>query len=263
MMRRSSAFRSGQLWFEHLSPAKVPSLQLFCFPYAGGSAEVYRSWQRWLPEQYDICLVHLPGRGRSTGEPPFRRLAPLVNAVADHMSHQINFPYALYGHSMGALICFELARELSRRRASGPQHLFVSGRRAPQWPMDPSTYNLPYEEFLGELRRLNGTPQEVVDNPELMELYIDILRADFEVVDTYEYYPSGPLPCGITVYGGLEDERVPAESCHAWREQTSAGCKVAMFRGDHFFIRKPSPEFIAAFRGDLLNVLSLPRMTVI
>ena len=248
---------SASTWFEHLSRGKEPALRVFFFPYAGGSADVYRSWRRWIPEQIDVCLVHLPGRGKNIKQPAFKRLIPLVNEIANRIDHETRIPYVLYGHSMGAVISFELSRELFRRHGNGPKHLFVSGRVAPQWPPDEITFNLPHDKFLDKLKNLNGTPREVLENPELMQLFSSILRADFEIVQTYEYQLGEPLPCPITVYGGLEDEHVPSESCHAWGKQTSAGYKVRMFKGDHFFIRNPGPEFINAFQRDLLSAIPI------
>jgi medium-chain acyl-[acyl-carrier-protein] hydrolase len=260
-MTSNSAASPGLAWFEHLSRAAVPSLRLFCFPYAGGSAEVYRRWQRWFPEQIDVCLVHLPGRGKRLRERPFTRLIPLVNAIADNMGYETHIPYALYGHSMGALITFELGRELLRRNHTGPEHLFVSGRHAPSWPKnEPTTFNLPHDEFIEKIRELNGTPRDVLDNAELMELFIDLLRADFQAVETYEYRAGEQVSCPITVYGGLQDKDVPVESCRAWQEQTSANSKVRMFTGDHFFIRNPAPEFIGAFRSDVLGAVPASRV---
>jgi medium-chain acyl-[acyl-carrier-protein] hydrolase len=221
---------------------------------------VYRSWQRWFPEQIDLCLVHLPGRSKRLREQAFTQTTPLVNAIADRIAPEIDIPYALYGHSMGATIAFELARELSRRHCAPPQHLFVSGRRAPQCPRtEPTTFNLADDEFIAELRRLNGTPSEVLDNPELLQLFMGLLRADFELVDTYQYHPAEQLSCPITVYGGLQDKEVSAESCHAWKEQTSASCNVRMVKGDHFFIRNPIQEFTAAFRSDVLSAVPASR----
>jgi medium-chain acyl-[acyl-carrier-protein] hydrolase len=156
-------------------------------PYAGGSADIYRGWQRWFPEQIDICLVHLPGRGTRVREEPFTQLTPLVKAIATHIGGEIKVPYALYGHSMGALISFELGRELLGTHRNSPAHIFVSGCRAPQWPKTVPTFNLPHDKFIGELKRLNGTPKKAFDDPELMEVFLEILRADFEIVDTYEY----------------------------------------------------------------------------
>jgi surfactin synthase thioesterase subunit len=256
MVTRSFAPNSDGVWFEHLSRAKAPSVRVFCFPYAGGAAEIYRGWQRWFPEQVDICLVHLPGRGKRISEQALNQLSSLVNEVADRMRLESDTPYALYGHSMGALVSFELSRELRRRHSAGPQHLFVSGHCAPQWPRnEPAICNLPDDQFVAELKRFNGTPGEVLDNREFIQLFIGALRADFQIVETYEYRSGEPLSCPITVYGGLQDEHVPKESCLAWQEQTSASCKVRMFKGDHFFIRDPGSEFRVAFRNDLLSAM--------
>jgi medium-chain acyl-[acyl-carrier-protein] hydrolase len=258
-MPRISPLNSDMLWFEQLSRTKLPSLRLFCFPYAGGSAELYRSWQRWFPPEIDICLVHLPGRGRRISEQAFTRAMALVNEIANRMVEHINVPYALYGHSMGALISFELARELCRRGNPGPRHVFVSGRSAPHWPRTQmATFQLSDDEFKAELSRLNGTPRDVLASPELMELFISLLRADFEIVETYEFHPTERLSCPITVYGGLHDEHVPIESCRAWQEQTSAVCKIRMVDGDHFFIRTPRTDFVAAFRADILSAAPSP-----
>ncbi len=252
-------FNSKAFWFEHLSAVNESSRRLFCFPYAGGSANAYRRWRWSLPERVEVCLAHLPGRGRDMGGQAFTQLMPLVKAVADCIDLETNVPYYLYGHSMGALISFEVARELFRRHRTGPRHLFVSGRSAPQWPCkEPKLFNLPHDRFLEELKKINGTPMEVLRDPQLMEVFMNVLRADFEVVETYEYIPREPLPCPITVYGGLKDEDVPIESCEAWRQETSADCKVRMFAGDHFFIRDSLGEFITAFRGDLLIAASEP-----
>jgi len=246
-------------WFEHLSRSRTPLSRLFCFPYAGGSADVYRNWAGWFPQQLDLCLVHLPGRGRNMNKRAFCRLIPLVAEIVGHISLLTDIPYALYGHSMGALLSFEVARVLSSRQGSGPKHLFVSGCRAPQYPRDdPKTFNLPRDAFLAELKKLNGTPEEVFAHAELIDLLIDLLRADFELVQTYEYHPGAPLSCPITVYGGMGDEHVSAEACHLWKKQTSANCTVRMFRGNHFFIRNGEPEFVNAFRKDILGAICDP-----
>src|SRR5215813_14442818 len=119
-------------WFEHSSRSRKRELQLFCFHYAGGSAQMFRPWQRNLPPEVDLCLVTLPGRGKRMHEPLVTRLAPLVKSIADVIVPELRHPFALFGHSMGAVISFELARELRSRQSIGPVHLFVSGRGAPQ-----------------------------------------------------------------------------------------------------------------------------------
>ena len=192
-------------WFNHSVPSRKHSLRLYCFPYAGGSAQVFSQWQRQFPPEIDLCLVNLPGRGRRITEPLVKRLTFLVQSIADALVRELQEfpgPFALFGHSMGATISFEVARELRRRGVMEPAHLFVAGRRAPQLPdSDPVTFNLPHDPFIAELRKLNGTPSELLEDPELLELYLPVIRADFELIQTYEYYEEEPLSCPITAYG--------------------------------------------------------------
>jgi medium-chain acyl-[acyl-carrier-protein] hydrolase len=138
---------------------------------------------------------------------------------------------------MGALVSFELTRLLRQQNEISPVHLFVSGRRAPQIPdPKPPIHALPELEFIEELRRLNGTPEAVLENAELMQLLLPILRADFTVLETYVYTHQPPLDCPITVFGGLQDQEANPDELEAWREQTSASFSLQMFPGDHFFI---------------------------
>ncbi len=236
---------------------------MFCFPYAGGNAYVFRDWQRHFPPDIDLCLVHLPGRGKRIGEQLFTRLELLVRTIADLIVREPQFPYALFGHSMGALISFELAREVRRRGFTLPRCLFLSGRRAPTAPSERgAVFNLSDEAFIAEVKRLNGTPKEVLEHPETRRLFLPVLRADLEIDDTYEYYPEERLPCPITVYGGLQDEDISLESLRAWQQQTSADYKLRTFPGDHFFIQSPEAGFVDVFRRDVLSTLRYPVQAV-
>jgi len=255
-MQSRFTHNSDPLWFEDLSPALKPSLRLFCFPYAGGTSQVFRKWQRHFPPEVDICLVHLPGRGKRIGERPRTRLKPLVEEIADAMHGQLQQAFALFGHSMGALISFELSRELRRRHGITPRQLFLSGHRAPHaTKADPPTFNLPHDDFMLELKRLNGTPRELLDDAETRELFLPLLRADFEVVDTYQYLPEEALSCPLTIYSGLQDPKVQISSLQAWRELTSGSCNIKMFPGDHFFIHSCGMDFVHTLRRDVLSVL--------
>jgi medium-chain acyl-[acyl-carrier-protein] hydrolase len=159
---------------------------------------------------------------------------------------------------MGALISFELARELRRRGCVQPRVLLVSGGKAPQVRgTDRAIFNLPEPELLAELKRLNGTPTEMLEDPETTKLFVPTTRADFQVVDTYLYQPEDPLDCPIYAYGGLHDPYVSAESLSAWRKQTSSKFKARMFPGDHFFIHSSTDGLIDALRRDLHEQLSL------
>jgi medium-chain acyl-[acyl-carrier-protein] hydrolase len=181
--------------------------------------------------------VQLPGRGRRLREPLYTRMPALVEGVLQGIKPLLGKPFMFFGHSMGAMLSFELARQLRREKLPLPLHLFVSGRRAVQIPLnDDFTYNLPEPEFIGEISRLNGTPQEVLQHPELLSLILPVLRADFELVQTYEHTAEPPFDFPISALGGLDDHDVPWEQINAWREQTTSSFKLHMVPGDHFFL---------------------------
>lgn len=210
---------------------------MFCFPYAGGGASAYRGWSSSLPVDIEVCPVQLPGRESRLREQPFTTLAPLVQALADELVPHFDLPFVFFGHSMGGLISFELARELRRRGAPFPVHLFVSGRRAPQLPArEEPIHDLPEPEFVERLRELNGTPEEVLQHAELMRLLTPILRADFAVNETYEFEPGEPLDIGISAFGGLGDEEITRDDVAGWKEHTKGRFRIRMLPGDHFFI---------------------------
>ncbi|NJM88209.1 MAG: thioesterase [Hydrococcus sp. RU_2_2] len=224
-------------WVKCSRPNSQANLRLFCFPYAGGGTWSFRDWSDDLPDTIEVCSIELPGRGTQMKSPPFTQLQPLVCAIADALRLYLDKPFAFFGHSMGGLVSFEVARLLRKHHGLMPVHLFVSGRRAPQLqPTKPPIHNLPKPEFIEELKQLNGTPSEVLKNHELMELMLPILRADFAVLETYNYSKEKPLSCPIAVFGGLQDSEVSHEELQAWREQTSSEFSLQMFQGDHFFI---------------------------
>jgi medium-chain acyl-[acyl-carrier-protein] hydrolase len=165
-------------------------------------------------------------------------------------------PFAFFGHSMGALVSFELARLLRREHATLPHALFVSGRRPPQLPMEPPTYDLPEDEFVEELRRMGGTPEEVLRHPELLNLLLPTLRSDFELSQTYSYTEAPPFTFPITAFGGLNDQFVPREDLDQWREQTSGSFQLRMFPGDHFFLHSSQALLLQMLSRDLVQVIS-------
>lgn len=185
-------------------------------------------------------------------EPPFTHIFPLIQAIAPALLAHLDKPFTFFGHSMGALVSFELARLLRREYGLLPAHLFVSGRRAPQIPdLDPPIHTLPEPAFLEELRRLNGTPKAVLENEELMQLLIPILRADFAVVETYIYQTEPALECPITTFGGLQDVKISHEHLEAWRDQTSASFSLQMFSGNHFFLHSAQPLLLQSLAREL------------
>ncbi len=217
---------------------------------------MFRDWQRHLGREIDVCLVHLPGRARRIGERPRARLRPLVEELADAIGPELRGQFAFYGHSMGALISFELARELRRRNWSTPVHLFLSACRAPTIVRGVRpTFNLPVRELMAEIRKLNGTPKEFFESPEIQNVLLPLLRADLEIIDTYEYVAEAPLGCAINVYAGEQDTHAPPESLVTWELQTSAKCTLQTFSGDHFFIQSQKIEFLRSLREDALQTL--------
>jgi len=230
-------------------------LRLFCFPYAGGGASAYRGWAASLPADVEVCPVQLPGRESRLREPAFVRPEPLVLALADVLQPLLDLPYAFFGHSLGALIAFELARELRRRAQPLPVHLFVSARRAPQVPArERPIHDLPEEEFLAELRKLKGTPEEVLQHAELMRLLGPVLRADFAVNETYAYVAGEPLDLGISAFGGLGDEEVTREDLAQWSDHTRGPFRLRMLPGDHFFLHSGRDLITESVARDLAEL---------
>jgi medium-chain acyl-[acyl-carrier-protein] hydrolase len=226
--------------------------RLFCFPYAGGSARIFQKWPHRFPPTVEVCPLQYPGRGNRLREQPFARLEPLVQNIAEALLPLLEKPFAFFGHSMGAMVAFELTRQLRRENKTLPVQLLVSASRAPQLPdRTPVAYDLPEPEFIQELRRLNGTPTEVLDHPELMKLMLPLLRADFAVAQTYTYIPEPPLLCPIRVYGGLEDQSVLPESLEGWREQTTGPFSLRLFPGDHFFLQTAESLLIQRITEEL------------
>jgi len=225
-------------WFAHVQKNNAQTrLRLFCFPYAGGGALIFRGWSDHLSEAVEVWPVELPGRGARLMEPPATRLSSLVSQVAEALHSHLDKHFAFFGCSFGALLSFELARYLREIYDLSPCHLFVAAHRAPQLPNpDPTVHTLSDHGLLEKLRRFEGTPEEVLRNPELMELLLPTIRKDFEVCDTYTYLSKPPLACPISVFGGVEDVVVSYAELEPWREQTVDSCTLVMFPGGHLFI---------------------------
>ncbi len=248
-MSTTSTFET---WVSSQSPNHQASLRLFCFPYAGGAAVTFRTWPDSLPRAIEICPVELPGRGKRIRSVPFTRLQLLVQAIAIGIHPYLDKPFAFFGHSMGGLVSFELARLLRKKYGISPVHLFVSGYRAPQVPdPDPPIHDLPESKFLEELRRLNGTPEVVLENSELMQLLLPAIRADFAVIETYAYTPESPLDCPITAFGGLQDREVSYDDLKVWQEETNAAFSLHMLPGDHFFLQSAQPLLLQLLSQEL------------
>lgn len=238
--------RAADRWIKVMEPRPGAQLRLFCFPYAGGGASIYRSWPAGLPDGVEVVGVQPPGRESRWREQPFRSLEAMADAAAEALLPHLSRPFTFFGHSLGAALCFEVTRRLVRDGAARPRHLFVSGRPAPRVEnQDPPIHDLPREEFLVELRRYSGTPEEVLQNRELMDLLEPLLRADFAVSETYRYTPlDEPLPLPLTVLGGVQDEDVPPEDLEPWRLETRGPFQKHLLPGGHFFLHDLRDEVL-------------------
>lgn len=235
-------------------PRRVPDarLRLFCFPYAGGGASIYGRWQEHLPPGVELVAVQLPGRESRLAEKPYAALMPLVEKLAEALTPYMELPFALFGHSNGGLMAFELARLLRAQGRQLPLHLFVSGRPAPQVEIDdPPIHALPRDEFLSELRRFGGTPEEVLENEEMMALIEPFLRADFALGETYEFVPGPPLALPLSAYAGATDTEVPTWQVEAWREQAGGDFRYVVFPGGHFFLHEDRAQLLAELGREL------------
>lgn len=242
-------------WFISQKPNPKARLRLFCFPYAGGGTAVFRGWADRLPPEIEVRVAQLPGRESRLREPPFTSIHRLAAALAEAFTS--DKPFATFGHSMGAIVSFELARLLRNDYGLEPRQMIVSGCRAPQLNLTTkTTYDLPEQEFIEELVALNGTLRDVMEHPELMQLLIPSLRADFEAVQTYSYTPAPPLSSPLTAFGGLTDPEVTLEDLEGWGEQTLCDFKVRLLPGDHFFLHSSPAEFFQALSRELRETLS-------
>jgi|SRR5580704_1612097 medium-chain acyl-[acyl-carrier-protein] hydrolase len=239
-------------WIACRKPNPRACLRLFCLPYAGGSASIFHTWPDGLPADVEICPIQLPGRGSRLMERPFTQLLPLVEALAQDLVPLLDVPFAFFGHSLGALVSFELARHLRSLYGIRPVRLIVSACRAPQFPhRDRPIHTSPEREFLAQVRCLNGTPTELLEHEELMEIVLPLLRADFALYETYVYSNEPPLGCPISAFRGLQDRRVSHSDLDGWGDQTSAAFSLRTFPGDHFFLNTNQPLLLRVLSQEL------------
>jgi medium-chain acyl-[acyl-carrier-protein] hydrolase len=221
--------------------------RLICVPYAGVGASVFRLWQAGLPAGVELCAIQLPGRESRLREPALTRIDAMVDALMPEIVPLLDRPFALFGHSMGAVVATELAQRIAENTAVVPRHLFVSGRRAPHIPdPDPPLSQLSDAEFVTEInRRFGGIPAEVAADRELLALLLPCLRADIAALESHDPARPTRVACPLTVYGGTQDSRAPRRYLEAWRECAAASFKVRLFEGTHFYLTPRREELLA------------------
>ena len=240
-------------WLVRFKPTQTARLRLVCFPYAGGGAASYRPWVSHFPSSVEVCAIKLPGREDRIREAPRERLSELLPLLASVIASHADIPFAFFGHSMGALMCFELARELRRQHLPEPVHLFISAFRAPQRPASLSeTHRLPEAEFIKEVgQRWGGIPEAIRNEPELLALLLPTLRADLALVETYTYIPEPPLACPISSFGGQDDRTAGQAILSEWQQQTTGMFTLTMFAGNHFFLQSAREELLQTMVQEL------------
>lgn len=244
-------------WFSCQKNGQPTRLRLFCFPYAGGSALIYRGWLNYLPAGVAVWPVQLPGRGSRYKESPYVSMPALIDAVANAIEPFLDLPFVFFGHSMGAMMSFDLAHAVRERLQLTPKHLFVSGSGGPHLPRTSSNiHDLPEDQFIRRLKELNGTPREVFENPELMLMMMRTLRADFQIAETYPRFSGPPLDCPITAFGGQDDGLVPREDLESWKVHSTRSFNSWILPGDHFFLHTSDTIVLRILSQQIRTILT-------
>lgn len=233
-------------WIVRFAPAEAPRLRLFCFPYAGSGASVYRLWNTLLPPDIEVCAVQPPGRENHFGTPPITSMPRLVDGVRAAIAPLLDRPFAFFGHSLGAVVAYETALALARDTGVEPHLLIVSGHRAPHLPPTrPRIRHLPDAEFLREIVLLNGMAPELLENRELVEFFLPVLRADFELAESYGAPLAADLRCPLLALGS-RDDYVSEAAIEAWAAATTGPANTRIFDGDHFYLNTHRSALVAA-----------------
>lgn len=244
-----------QRWLPLRTESRAHRARLFCFPHAGGSAVAFRSWQAALGESVDVCSIEYPGRWSRHREPPAVRLIPLAQAIVRELAPLYEGRFALFGYSYGALLAFEVARELRRAGSAQPAHLIVAARQAPQTVRcSPLLHTYPDSQFVELVdRRYGGISPAVRKDPDLLAMVAPVLRADMTALETYAYEPEPALGCPITAISGSEDEQAKPDDIAGWAELSTETFRSHVLAGGHFFIETRGAEVQRIVRDLLLE----------
>ncbi len=235
-------------------PRPHAQLRMFCFPWAGLGASAFYRWSSFLPDEIEVLAVQYPGREDRLREAPFRRLQPLVELLAADVRPYTDQPFVFWGHSMGALVAFELAKYHRAAGEAMPGHLFVSGRQAPHLPDPvPRIPDLSDEEFVRELQRCyGGVPDVIARDAEIRSVFLPTIRADLELVYTYAHESEPPLDCHISAFGGTHDNHA-RDDLEAWQTYTTQPLRLHLLPGDHFFVTSQTEALLKQTVEDLVH----------
>ncbi|MFI6072055.1 thioesterase II family protein [Actinoplanes sp. NPDC051343] len=237
------------LWFRRFRPAERPAARLFCFPHAGGSATYFFPVAKAMPAGVEVVAVQYPGRQDRRGEPCITDLRTMADAVAARLDDLLGVPFALFGHSMGATVAYEVALRLEKG-GRDPHAVFASGRRAPSRFRDERVHLRSDDGLLEEMKALGGTDPRMFDD-EMIRAMLPSLRADYRAVETYRGDPGEKLTCPLVVLTGDADPHVSDDEARAWREHTTGRFELLRYPGGHFFLNDHVSAVLAAISGRL------------
>lgn len=249
----------GDAWVSHFHPARPGSPRLVCLPHAGGSASFYFPVSAALHPDIEVLAVQYPGRQNRRLEEPVRDIHTLADRVAAALRPWCTQPLAFFGHSMGAVVAYEVALRLQRAPgAAAPAVLFASGRRAPSAWREETVHQRDDDGMVRELRRLAGTESELLADEEVLRMIMPALRADYEAIETYAPRSQGQLDCPVTALIGDSDPRVTIDEARAWQGHTTGGFEMRTFSGGHFYLTAHQDEIIAMLRDRLIGMSDSP-----
>ena len=251
----------NELWLRRFHPAPTAPGRLVCFPHAGGAASFYYPVSAQLRSQVDVLAVQYPGRQDRRAEPCITDLRALADAVYQTLLPWDDRPLTFFGHSMGALVAFEVARRF-QAAGRGIDHLFVSGRRGPAVNRVEDVHLRDDQGILDEVRAMSGTDNAILEDDELLELVLPALRGDYRAVETYRGEPDALVDCPITALTGDRDPRTPVDEARAWKSHTSAAFDLRVFEGGHFFLSSRPAEVIGVLSDHFAAVLPASDLTI-
>jgi medium-chain acyl-[acyl-carrier-protein] hydrolase len=224
-------------WIVNPRPRPQADLRLICFPYAGGGAASFFSWADLLPTNIELIAIQPPGRASRIDEPPINEMDQLVDSLMSVADLLVDKPYVVFGHSLGSRVAFEFMRRCQSAGQRLPQHFIASASRGPHVrSLKEAISDLPDDAFLQELKRLNGTPEEILNNKELMAIYLPLIRADFKISESYHLETDVQFDLPLTVFGGTCDHDVPERHLNSWQDLFTQPLSLHLVNGDHFFI---------------------------
>jgi surfactin synthase thioesterase subunit len=237
-------------WLKRFGRVGPSEIRLLCFHHAGGTASMFRMWPRRLPWFIEPVAVQLPGRGDRRREPPFDRMAPLVDELVDVIKPLLDQPFACYGASMGARVAWALAHALRDRAMPMPRALYLASNAAPGCDR-PGDWDVPADRLADYLREMGGTPPEILAEPDLLAGLLRTLHADLTVLRTHRFRPTAPLDVPIRAFAGTQDVAGSAARMSGWRAQTRARFDLEPVPGGHFFDAGGERQVIRAIANDL------------